>query len=163
MKKVLQPIYFEAGAGLYDCQGFEYCVAYLLFLLSRFGVVGLDPAETTAILDHEAKKTAGQLVALLRQHVTLSDGIESALADALDARNELIHRYFTANLERLAEPANHPHIVKELKQLRTRVRRAGKLLDPLVKGLAQSVDGVDLKQLEEDMKTQFFGKLRSDG
>jgi hypothetical protein len=94
----------EAGAGLYDCQGLEYStVAYLLFLLSRLAVPGLNPADTMAILDHEAKKTAGQLVALFRRRTTLSDGIEEALADALDARNELVHRCFTANLERLVE------------------------------------------------------------
>jgi hypothetical protein len=162
-REVLQPIFFEAGAGLYDCQGFEYSVAYLLFLLSRLGVPGLNPADTMAILDHEAKKTAGQLVALLRQRVTLSDGIEKALTDALDARNELVHRYFTANLERLAEPANHASIVKEIRRLRSRVRRVQKLLDPFVKELATSVLGLDLQQVEEDAKSQSLGKFRADG
>jgi alpha-ketoglutarate-dependent taurine dioxygenase len=84
-RQFLQPIFFEAGAGLYDCQAFENCVAYMLYLLSKLGVMGLDPADTAAILDHEAKKTAGQLVAALRKHTTLSEGIEDALANALAA------------------------------------------------------------------------------
>ena len=29
-KQVLAPIYFEAGAALYDCRSFEYGIAYLL-------------------------------------------------------------------------------------------------------------------------------------
>ncbi|MDZ7413369.1 MAG: hypothetical protein ONB15_07525 [candidate division KSB1 bacterium] len=162
-QELLQPIFFEAGAGLYDCQGFEYCVAYLLFLLSKLGVVGLDPADTIAILEHEAKKTAGQLVALLRQRFTLSDGIEEALADALEARNELIHRYFTANVERLVEPANHASIVKEIRRLRSRVRRVQRLLDPLVKGLAEYLYGLDLQQLAHEAKSQILRKWWSDG
>lgn len=91
-REVLQPIFFEAGAGLYDCQGFEYSVAYLLFLLSRLGVPGLNPADTMAILDHEAKKTAGQLVALLRQRTTLSDGIEEALEPISVGRKHKVRR-----------------------------------------------------------------------
>ena len=162
-KEILQPIFFEAGAGLYDCQAFEYCVAYLLFLLSRLGVPGLDPADTIAILEHEARKTAGQLVALLRQRTTMSDGIEEALADALDARNKLIHRYFTANLERLVEPTNHSSIVKEIRRLRSRVRRVQKLLDPFMKDLAESLFGLDLQKLGDDAKRQFLGKFQSDG
>jgi len=41
-REVLQPIYFEAGAALFDCQSFEYGIAYLLYLFARFGAEGLD-------------------------------------------------------------------------------------------------------------------------
>ncbi|MFT4578699.1 MAG: hypothetical protein ACI9UO_001522, partial [Nitrospinales bacterium] len=36
-REILQPIYFEAGAALFDCQAFEYGISYLLYLFARFG------------------------------------------------------------------------------------------------------------------------------
>lgn len=48
-RKVLQPIFFEAGAALFDCQSFEYGIAYLLYLLARFGAGGLDTKNTIAL------------------------------------------------------------------------------------------------------------------
>lgn len=89
----LQSIYFEAGAGLFDCQTFEYGVGYLLYLFSRLGVSGLSSERTSAILDDDEKKTAGQLVGLLKKHVEVSAQLEDQLSVALKARNKLVHRY----------------------------------------------------------------------
>ena len=91
-KEVLAPIFFEAGAALYDCQSFEYGIAYLLYLFSRLGAKDMDPAQCAAILDDEEIKTAGQLVQMLRKHLRISEGLEDGLTKALKARNRLIHR-----------------------------------------------------------------------
>jgi hypothetical protein len=154
-QKLLGPVYLEAGAALFDCQSFEYGVAYLLYLLSRMGTVGLDPARFVAILEDEEKRTAGQLVSLLKKHVRVSEGIENILKEALEARNNLIHRYLIDNTERLVDAREHEKIVKEIRSLRSKVQNARAQLDPFVERLAQTLDGLDVNQITEDAKRQF--------
>ena len=49
-RELLQPVLFEAGAALMDCQGFEYGVALLLFHFGRLGTLGLDPDKLADVL-----------------------------------------------------------------------------------------------------------------
>ena len=161
-RELLAPLFFEAGAALFDCQSFEYSVAYLLYLLSRAGVADLDPKRCAAILDDEEKKTAGQLIQMLKQHAFVSDGIEGTLVAGLTARNKLVHRYFTDNVERMPQPNEHPVMVKEVESLRSRVRRGIKCLDPLVKHLASELDGIDAQKHEETVKLAFLEAIRGE-
>ena len=85
-RELLGPLFFEAGAALLDCQGFEFMVALLLFHLGRVGNKELDPAQLSRILDNKDKKTAGQLLTMLKKHVRVSEGILRALEEALAAR-----------------------------------------------------------------------------
>ena len=155
-KAVLAPIYFEAGAGLMDCQSFEYAAAYFLYLLSRLGAVGLSPERCTAILDDEEKKTAGQLIQLLRQHVRVDDDLEDALAAALSARNRLVHRYLTENVERFGDVSQNEAIVKEIRNLRSEVRAGNEQLHPFIKQLTHMLDGVDVDEVMNEAKRQFL-------
>ena len=159
-KEVLAPIFFEAGAALYDCQSFEYGIAYLLYLFSRVGTTGLDPARCAAILDDEEKKTSGQLVQMLKRHLRVSDGIEDGLTKALEARNRLIHRYLIENIERMMEVREHEAIVKEIRALRSTVQRSEKQLGPFVRALAESLDGVPLDAWTSEAKETFLRDTR---
>ncbi len=159
-RKVLQPIYFEAGAALFDCQSFEYGIAYLLYLFSRFGAEGLETSIAVAILDDEEKKTAGQLVGQLKRHLKVSKGIEESLTEALKARNKLIHRYLVENVERMADPMEHDNIVKEIRSLRSRVRKAHQQLEPFVKALAEILDGINIDNVANSAKEKFMSDTR---
>lgn len=159
-KEVLAPVFFEAGAALYDCQSFEYGVAYLLYLLSRLGATGLDPAHCAAILDDEEKKTAGQLAQLLRKHLRIKEGLEEGLSNALRARNHLVHRFFIENVERMLEVREHDALVKEIRGLRSTVRQCQRQLDPFVRALAQSLDGAPLDTWAADAKEYFLRDIR---
>ena len=159
-KDLLQPIYFEAGAALFDCQSFEYGIAYLLYLFSRFGVNNLDTSLTTSIIDNEEIMTAGQLIKLLKKHVNVSGGIEENLATALKARNKLIHRYLIENVERLADPKEHENLVIEIRALRSTVRQSHKQLEPFVKAMAEMLDGLSIDEFASDAKTQFMSDTR---
>jgi uncharacterized protein YutE (UPF0331/DUF86 family) len=159
-KEVLAPIFFEAGAALYDCQGFEYAIAYLLYLFSRVGKTGLDPARCAAILDDDEKKTAGQLIQMLSKHLRISEGIEEGLAKALEARNRLVHRYLIENVERLMEVREHEALVKEIRALRSTVRRSQEQLDPFVRALAESLDGVPFDTWAAEAKDTFLRDTR---
>ena len=155
-QKILQPIYFEAGAALFDCQSFEYGIAGLLHLFAIFGTDGLDPNKTVAILEKDEKKTAGQLIEMLKRHIEVSEGIEQALTKALKARNKLIHRYLIENVERLAEPRAHNEIVKEIRSLRSEVRKAHQMLDPFIKSLAEILCNISIDNIANEAKGKFM-------
>jgi len=159
-REVLQPIYFEAGAALFDCQSFEYGIAYLLYLFARFGSEGFDASNAVAILEGEEKKTAGQLIGLLKRHLKVSEGIEEALSEALKARNKLIHRYLVENVERMAEPKEHEDIVKEIRALRSRVHKSHQQLEPFVKALAEILDGISIDNVANSAKAKFMSDTR---
>lgn len=159
-KQVLAPIFFEAGAALYDCQSFEYCIAYLLYLFSRLGTPDLDPNHCAAILDNEEKKTAGQLAQLLRKHLRISENLEEGLAKALQARNHLVHRFLIENVERMLEVREHDALVKEIRDFRSSVRQCQRQLDPLVRALAQYLDGAPLDMWAAEAKEQFLRETR---
>ncbi len=155
-KKILQAVYFEAGAALFDCQSFEYAIKYLLFLFARFGTEGLDVSNVLAILENEEKKTAGQLIKLLKMHLKVSEGIEETLTDSLKARNELIHHFLINNVERMAELNEHEKLVKEIRSLRSRVQKSQKQLDPFIKALAEMLDGVSIDDVSSVAKAKFM-------
>ena len=160
-KEYLQPIFFEAGAALFDCQTFEYGIAYLLFLFSQLGVQGLSPENTTAILENESKKTAGQLIGLLKKHIKVSENIESNLAKALDARNIIAHRYLIDNVERFADSSQHESVVSEIRNLRSTIRNAHKNLEPFVRAMAKAVDDIDFDFYENEAKQQLLNQMPS--
>lgn len=155
-REILQPIYFEAGAGLFDCQTFEYGIGYLLYLFSRLGVDGLTPERTSAILDDDEKKTAGQLIGLLKKYVQVSSGLEENLSEALKARNKLVHRYLVENIERFTDANERELIVREIRQLRGKVRTVQKSLDPFVSTLVEIVDGLNLEEFSAEAKKKFM-------
>lgn len=154
--KYLQPVFFEAGAGLFDCQTFEYGIGYLLYLFSRLEVIRLLPEQTSAILDDDEKKTAGQLIGLLKKHVEVSSDLEDQLSAALKARNKLVHRYLIENVERFSDATERDLIVKEIRHLRGQVRAIQKSLEPFVSTLVKIVDGLDLDTYKDDEKERFM-------
>ena len=160
-REVLQPIYCEAGAALFDCQSFEYGIAYLLYLFARFGADGLDVKNAVAILEDEEKKTAGQLIGLLKKHLKVSQGLEEALTKALKARNKLIHRYLAENVDRMVTTSEQEKIVKEIRALRSQVRKAHQNLEPFVKSLAKMLDGISIDDVTNSAKGKFMSDTRS--
>ncbi|MGY3265547.1 hypothetical protein [Lysobacter sp. HA35] len=156
-KELLTPIFFEAGAGLHDCQSFEYGVAYLLYLLSRLGASDLSVDRTSAILDDEEKKTAGQLVALLKKHMAVNEDLAEILHAALSARNYLVHRYLVENIERILEPEGLEKMPREIRALRGQVRRAQAEFDPLIRSLALLADGFSIDEWAEQAKARIMG------
>lgn len=154
-KKLLQPLLFEAGAGLLDCQGFEFGVALLLFYLARLGSIGLDPTKVSLMLENQNKKTAGQLIVLLKKHVKVSEGIEIALEEALAARNTLIHRVLIDNIEQVVQAKKRASLVLEIRALRTKVQKAKNLLHPFVVTFGEALDGVEQQKIEQEVRQAF--------
>jgi hypothetical protein len=154
-REVLQPVLFEAGAALMDCQQFEYGIALLLFHFARLGTKGLDPKKLAEVLDDTDKKTAGQLVAMLKRHLTVSDGIDLALAEALAARNRLIHRIIIDNIEQLVTESGREAVTKQIRRLRSTVRNGDKILQPFINALSEAIDGIGLERLQAEVMAAF--------
>jgi len=151
-KELFQPLLFEAGAALLDCQGFEFGIALLLFHFARLGTVGLDPKKVSLILENQDKKTAGQLIVLLEKHLTVSEGIETALEEALAARNTLVHRVLIDNIEQVTQAETRASLVRDIRALRTQVQKAAKLLRPFVLAFGEALDGVQQQEIEQEVR-----------
>ena len=93
---------------------------YLLFLLSRLGAREAQTGElfnqqrAIAILENDERATAGEILGQVRKFVRLSDGINKRLTDALRARNAIVHRFFTDNVERMVDVREHEKLIREL-------------------------------------------------
>ena len=151
-RELLSPLYVEAGAALMDCQGFEYGIALMLHLFARIGVKGLDPRQTTAIMEDEEKKTAGQLMGMLRKHAQVSDSMEEKLAAALKARNKIVHRILIDNAEKIPNKDTRMELIKEIRKLRSTIQDADKIVREIVNSLGKSIDGFDPNKFEDQIK-----------
>jgi hypothetical protein len=155
-KELLKSFLLETGAALMDCQCFEYGIALLLHHFSRLGVIGLDVKQTTAILENEAKKTAGQLINMLQKHIKVSEELENKLVEALNARNSIIHRVIIDNVEKLPNPESRKALVKEINLLRSRVRLADTAIRTIVNELGSAIDGFNVESFEKEIKSKFY-------
>jgi len=155
-KEHLNPVLFEAGAGLLDSQSFEYQIAYLLCLFAKLGVEGLTLTKTTAILDDNEKKTAGQLIGLLKKHIDVDSAAEQKLAKALKARNKLVHRFLIDNIERFVDAHERTLLVKEIRELRGQIRASIKSLDPLIILLSKYVENEPVDIYLKEAKGAFM-------
>ncbi len=155
-RQILNPLYVEAGAALFDCQCFEYGLGLLLFYFARLGTAGLAPARLEAILEGDEKKTAGQLMNLLRQKLSVSKEIEDSCADAIAARNKLIHRMLVDNAERFIDDVARREVIKEIRDLRRTVRKADKMIRPFIEALGEAIDGEDMEKFRLEAKGQLL-------
>jgi hypothetical protein len=157
-KELLQPLLFEAGAALLDCQSFEFGIALLLYHFSRLGTEGLKPNDIILVLENNSKKTAGQLIKMLRDHLKISDGIENALSEALLARNTIIHRFLIDNIEEFITEESREQLIKQLRILRRKVQNGDKALRPFITTLSGALDGVDFETIQSEAKNIFLNK-----
>jgi hypothetical protein len=156
--EALSPILLEAGAALMDCQTFEYGVTLLLFHLTRMGFHDMSPDSVVEILEDKNKRTAGQIVNLLRKKIKLSDGLEEAISDALNARNYIIHRFLTDNTEKFLNETTREEVRRDLRNLRRKVRVADGMLRPFINSFSEALDGIKIEDIEKEAKSAFAKK-----
>jgi len=159
--EAMRPLMFEAGAALWDCQGFELGLALQLYYFARLGVAGLDAAALKRILDNDDKRTAGQLVDMMKKHLlksrtTVTANIATAIDEGLKARNLLIHRVLIDNVELFVTRESRAELVKKIRALRRKVNAADKRLRPIVALLSQLVEGENMQEIEQKVRDTFF-------
>jgi hypothetical protein len=119
--KALSPLMYWAGLSLQACQQFEYGIKVLLVFLDEAGVAGTSLPDSIDIIEEKKHQTLGQLINLLSRQLRMSEGWSTSIQSGLDARNEIIHRFFTERLERTADPDARPDVLADLKRLRAAV------------------------------------------
>jgi hypothetical protein len=144
--KALKPLMYWAGLSLQACQLFEYGVKFLLVVMAQTGFGKTSFPEAAAIIEDQDKKTVGQLLGLLKQRTTISDGWRSSLQAGLDARNEIIHRFFIERAEQIADPATRPDVLTELKRLRKTVLAGDEAVREIIETL-YAYAGRDFREL----------------
>jgi hypothetical protein len=158
--EAVKPVLTEVGAAIYASQRLENGIAYLLYLLSRAKAVELPTSYLERILNNQDKKTTGQLIALLRKHVTLPEHAEAILFLALERRNSVVHRYLTENSQRIMIPKGREEMIRELRTFRGQIHEASDYFHPVIKALALKVDGIDMEFGKSELIREFVNNNR---
>ena len=66
--------------------------------------------------------------------------------------NVLIHRVLIDNIEQIPRAETRATLVKQIRTLRTKVRRADKMLRPFVRAFAEILDGVKNEEMEAEAR-----------
>jgi len=110
------------GRALYECQRLEVTLASVirdLHLLTG-SIQGNDLLERLQkfqkILDSRLKHTLGKLFKELRRFVKLGDEDEHLLSEALEKRNEIVHRFFYKHWVAMISPHGRDVMLGDLKQ-----------------------------------------------
>lgn len=144
--KALRPLFYWAGLSLHACQQFEYGIKLLLVFLAESGAEGISLPDAVAIIEDRDKKTAGRLLNLLRNTIKISDGWSDAIQGGLDARNEIIHRFIIERVEHIADPAERPGVISELRNLRHRILSGDKAVREITETVCK-FHGVSLRDI----------------
>lgn len=146
LKDILNPLYFEAGAGLYDSQVFEFGLCQLLLSLTVQGLIEFDVDMAINIADDRKKKTIGQVLTLIKKQVEFSSGWEATLIEAINARNALIHRFLVNNSTRMIVETEREALVRDIRNLRMQIQAGDKIVRNILMALYGRV-GLDLDNL----------------
>lgn len=154
-KKAVEPIYLAAGAALYECQYFEFSMANYLLCLSRLGAPELEIQEVQDILNNKKKMTAGRLIRKLEKHVRMTGQIPSILAEALEARNQIIHHQLIQNVYKFSSIKGRAEVIQEIHSLTSRVNRANLSLAPFIERVSAELDGSRYQVLLAEFERDF--------
>lgn len=155
-RKALRDLYFEAGAGLFDCQHFEYGIKVLIYVLSQQQFWSYDLHAAEKILEGRSKKTLGALIQILRDQGFLDEDIEKLLTDALAARNNLIHNYLSDNAERMILEMERKQMVREIRAFRRVIQQADRAIGKVIEGMTLylTLMSIDVDQLMKQASAQ---------
>jgi hypothetical protein len=148
IQELMQPVYVEAGAGLLDCQRLEAALKGLLLCFARLGVGDFEIGYVESVFDGEAKKTAGQLLSMLKEKVDVATDAEQILAQGIAARNVFIHHFLIDNIAKVLDPASRERLVAELRMVRAEVQAAEHSLRPLLVELARTAGIADITAMQ---------------
>lgn len=154
--EALKPYFYWLGLTFHSCHQLEYGVKTVLVMMADMGFGGFDLNEMIAIMEDEKKKTLGQVLALVRQQVKLSDGWAESLTRGLDARNRFVHRFLSEVDERLANPGTRTEVVAEVKAIRKVVLEADVAVQQILETLCEHA-GLSWR----DLRSQWAEEMRA--
>ena len=70
----LKSLFYWAGLTPHACQQLEYGVKVLMVTMAELGLGGFEVDDAIAVIENDKKRTLGQVLAHLRQRVSISEG-----------------------------------------------------------------------------------------
>ncbi|MGD0724357.1 MAG: hypothetical protein ABSB63_02215 [Spirochaetia bacterium] len=101
-------------------------------------------------MEGDQKRTAAQLIQMLKQHMDVSGEMEKALNEALVARNSLIHRVLVEKIEQTVSKEGRANLKKEIAALRRKVLAGNDVLRPIINTFSQVLDNFDAEEYQKD-------------
>ncbi len=156
-KEQIRPITNILGLAVLDSQKLEYSIAYMMQLTNdKFDFTD---REQDKMLDdymlNLSRTSLGGLITKLKRLITVSDGFSERLLEALEARNYLIHRFFSDQAENLLTNEGRQFAMRQVKEKRKILHDCYFFLDPFIRSL-MIIRGISpdyfTKEIEEKYK-----------
>ncbi len=150
----LMPVFWALGTALFEAQHLEGGLCLLLALLDRKHLLSA-PASASPLDDPESKKTLGELFTDVRRRKYLTPAQKTSVQNAIDARNALIHAYWSAEkIQAMLTPAGREWVFEDLRRIETLCQNAGRLVDALIDQYLKALD-TSLHDLSNPMWEQW--------
>jgi hypothetical protein len=126
------PVFWALGTALFQAQHLESGLGLLIALLNRKRVLS-SPANATPLDDASSKKTLGEMFNDVRKRKYFTPAQKTTVHDAIDARNALIHAYWSAEkIQAMVTPAGRDWVFEDLRRIEALCNKAGQLVDGLI-------------------------------
>jgi hypothetical protein len=113
----IREVFANYGLTMYHIQCLERTLAMLGSTVYNPDADHITRSQYDAILEDNFKKTLGQLISKIKKSVDLPDDFEKKLADALEKRNFVTHRYFWERAMKFSHTRGQEEMLAELIQL----------------------------------------------
>ena len=147
-------VFRDFGFAGFTAQMLESALITILLAVEHAGKMTFNKKKDIESELFLSQKTLGQLFCELKK-AGLDDGTAAMLKDALEARNFLIHHFFTWHSEDFATAEGRGRMLLELQQLRFRIGRVQKAFSQIREQYVERVFGITREQLRE-LHNQFL-------
>lgn len=104
----------------------------MLLSLSVQGLIDFDVTSAVKIAEDVDKKTIGQIMSILKRHLTFSHEWENDLSEAIAARNSFVHRFLVDNLIRMATQEGRDSVTKDIRKIRRKVQTGNAVVQKIM-------------------------------
>jgi hypothetical protein len=140
-------VYLRAGRGLQLSQLLETELGTALLALDALATrshLNPNPDKYARLRGAIAKQTLGKSLAQMREKLKMQEDVEAVLANALEARNELAHRFFPRHGLKMTEDDGRDEMLMDLERVIATLEQgyafAGNVASALVRAVQQEVD-----------------------
>jgi len=147
-------VFRDFGFAAVTAQMLESALITILLAAEHAGKVAFNKKKDIESELFLSQKTLGALICELKKS-GLDEDNAVMLKDALEARNFLMHHFFTWHPEDFATPEGRGRMLVELQQLRFRIGRVQKAFSQIREQYIERIFGVTREQLRE-LHNQFL-------
>jgi hypothetical protein len=150
-------IFRDFGFVAFEAQMLESSLVTILLVAEDAGRIEIKKSKKKSNLEFEfflSEKTMGQLFHILKED-GVNDELMELIDDALEARNYLMHHFYTWNTSKYATEEGRGEMLKELQRLRFRIGRTQQVFSQIREHIVEEVYGystTDVQSLYDKLK-----------